>query len=145
MILEREIAGLRPSKRKMTWPPKHEDFPGVSEEAFREHFRGRRRYDYKEYYDYRPVGEAIEWIRGTLAIDPPQNDPFPPPPVNDSAKAVETADTEDEIAAEPSALPKRRQAAHGSNDPATPDEHLRRAWDTPDEGKRRKRSPRGPP
>ncbi len=145
ITLELEIAGLRPSKRKITWPPRREDFPGVSEEAFREHSR-RHRYDTKEYYDYRPVGEAIDWIRTTLDIEPPPNDPFPLAPANDTADKAETAETKDEIAAEPPALPKRRKAALPANDPASPSATPDRpGWDAPDGGNRRRRPPRGPP
>jgi hypothetical protein len=42
-----------------------------------------------EYYDFRPVGEAIGFIRETLDIEPPENDPFPKP----ERKKAEPAET----------------------------------------------------
>jgi hypothetical protein len=81
MVLEREVAGLRPSRRR---PP-----DGGSSFTKRDPRLGRRKPrrrgrdplkdDTEDFHDFRPVGETVGWIRESLGVDAPANDPFNAP------------------------------------------------------------------
>jgi hypothetical protein len=79
LLLEQELRGIRKPRR---------DRKARSEKAAVIARQAQGKQDGKlrplgdnltEYYDFRPVGEAIGFIRETLAIEPPENDPFPKP------------------------------------------------------------------
>jgi hypothetical protein len=53
--------------------------------------RRKMRDDTNDWYDFRPMGEAVAWIRETLSIDPPMRDPFPPPPDKAEAAPIQPA------------------------------------------------------
>ncbi len=88
MVLEQELAGLRPARRN------RRDDSGWAETSDRS---GRDSGgaaltlgdDTGDYYDTRPVGVAVGWIRETLRIDAPAADPFMIRPRN--ADAAERA------------------------------------------------------
>ncbi len=74
IVLEHELAGLRPAERispEPVWKPEPEarrpsDLP----------YPYRERDDVPDYYDSQPLGTAVDWIRDTLDIEPPDADPF---------------------------------------------------------------------
>ena len=115
MVLEQELTGLRPVRRRT--PKDDGDEPDWSPGS-----RGRRRSswrplrpdDGKDCYDFRPVDEAVEWIRKTLFIEAPANDPFreasqepeSEPPAE--ADAPEACASEPEAAAQAPAVTERR-------------------------------------
>ena len=74
-VLEREVLGLTEARRR----PDDWETPERYEEPVR---RGRRWKDYAErddiqdYYDTQPMGRTVDWIRETLAIEPPPGDAF---------------------------------------------------------------------
>jgi hypothetical protein len=78
LLLEQELLGIRKPRRDRKAKPEkaavQKDAQGTQDGKLRP--LGD---NLTEYYDFRPVGEAIGFIRETLAIEPPQNDPFPPP------------------------------------------------------------------
>lgn len=118
IILEQELTGLRPIQRDRDRPIRYEDMPGVSDRAKRAYASGELSDDLVDYYDYRPIGQAIAWVRDTLDVDIPSDDPFPPPPKPEAAKRApdtgepEAAATEPETIAETPAPQARRQASH---------------------------------
>jgi hypothetical protein len=65
-----------------------------------------------EYYDFRPVGEAIGFIRETLAIAPPENDPFPKPERKPAGAAPPDPQAESEAQAIPAVSLKPSPATH---------------------------------
>ena len=81
ILLEQELAGLRPARRGgqnskagAKAPP---DLRGMAAvKALDGAFPKALGDDLLEYYDHRPVGEAVAWIRGTLGIAAPADDPF---------------------------------------------------------------------
>jgi|SRR5579859_1876393 len=112
MVLEQELRGLRPSLRK---PPREDDDDdGGEDEPFGP--PGRRKLkglaplrplrtvlppdDQPDIYDRRPVDQAVGWIRETLNIDVPTDDPFAPP--------AEASAPEPEAAAEMPAVTEKR-------------------------------------
>ena len=84
IVLEQELAGLRPTRRGVPGPKDAlPDLPGLPElsalpalKTLPQIFPARVGDDLHEYYDTQPVGEAVGWIRETLRIDAPANDPF---------------------------------------------------------------------
>jgi len=85
IILQRELMGLRPP-RVVRQPAKRrpaaDETPDDAEDDLREPSdtaTERERPDAADDWDaldYRPVGEAIAWIRRTLGAPPPDRDPF---------------------------------------------------------------------
>jgi hypothetical protein len=89
IILQRELLGLR--SPRVIRPPRvrRRDAEDDAEDDLRERpdtATGRDRRDDWDKLDYRPVGEAVDWIRQTLGADPPERNPFSPP---DSGPAPE--------------------------------------------------------
>jgi hypothetical protein len=84
IILQRELKGLRPPR--VVRPPRvrRRDAEDDTENDLRERPDTATRLDWPDSrddwdkLDYRPVGEAIEWIRKTLGAEPPERDPFTP-------------------------------------------------------------------
>jgi len=78
IVLERELAGLRPSRRGgIKAMKKPAEAPGLPRmKTLPRVFPRSADDDLQEYYDHRPVGEAVGWIRGTLGIEAPEGDPF---------------------------------------------------------------------
>jgi hypothetical protein len=80
MVLEREVAGLRPSRRR---PPggsggiKRDPRPRPRKP--RRRGRDPLRDDTEDFHDFRPVGETVGWIRESLGVEAPANDPFNAP------------------------------------------------------------------
>jgi hypothetical protein len=81
MVLEREVAGLRPSRRR---PPdgggrgiKRDPRPGPRKP--RRRGRDPLKDDTVDFHDFRPVGETVGWIRESLGVEAPANDPFNAP------------------------------------------------------------------
>lgn len=144
MLLQQELVGLRPSQRRERTLPLEdmplEDMDYAPERAKRD-FTGGPRDDSADFYDYRPVGQTVEWIRETLAIEPPPEDPFAAPA---------SADAEPE-AAEPQATeltpasPKRAQTAHIRDEDFPADEADAEAPTEAEVPVRRTKPPRGPP
>jgi hypothetical protein len=110
LLLEQELLGIRKPRR---------DRKAKSEKVAMVAPAAESRQDGKlrplgdnltEYYDFRPVGEAIGFIRETLAIEPPENDPFPPP----ERKPAEAAppDPESQALATPTVSLKPSPAIH---------------------------------
>jgi hypothetical protein len=79
LLLEQELLGIRKPRRDRK--AKSEKVAAIAPAADSKQLGKLRPLgdNLTEYYDFRPVGEAIGFIRETLAIEPPQNDPFPPP------------------------------------------------------------------
>jgi len=110
LVLEQELDGIRPARRDRKAKP--------DRSAWRHrqsHDRpGSPRDNLHEYYDYRPVGEAVGWIRETLSLDAPPDDPFMVTPRKSAAKPAKAAppDPESQPSAEPAASPKPPRATH---------------------------------
>ncbi len=107
-ILLEELRGFRPPLRGREWEEREEHLAKiqsrVSETARRQYSHGLHD-GIADYYDYRPMGQTVEWIRLTLAIAPPAVDlfkvePEPPP------------EPEPEIIAQEPASPKRVRVSH---------------------------------
>jgi hypothetical protein len=80
MVLEQELAGLRPARRSGKAPEDRAESPDLSRlprpARPPKGFVMPLRDDLREHYDHRPVGGTVSWIRGTLGIEPPADDPF---------------------------------------------------------------------
>ncbi len=140
-ILLEELRGFRPPLRGREWEEREEHLAKiqsrVSERARREYSRGLNG-DIADYYDYRPMGQTVEWIRLTLAIAPPAVDLF-------KVKPEPPPETEPEITAQDTASSKRRRVNHA------PAQEIPAPQSDPDSGigttppSRRTKPPRGPP
>ena len=138
-ILLEELRGFRPPLRGKEWEEREEHLAKVqsrvSETARREYSRGLHD-DMADFYDYRPMGQTVEWIRLTLAIAPPTADPF---------KAPAEPEPEPEITAQEPASSKRVRMRH------VPAQEIPASESDPDTEigttvpKRRTKPPRGPP
>ena len=91
LILEQELEGIRPSWRKtktrllirpLRLPPLPSPFGKLPDIDV-----GPLPDDLADDYDTRPVGEAVAFIRETLGLDAPADDPFPPPRLRPVAAA----------------------------------------------------------
>ena len=116
MVLEQELAGLRPARRRN---PDEDDERGSSSGSRRPKRprwrpRGLLPDDTKDVYDGRPVGEAVGWIRQILGIKAPADDPFreaPPEPEHEPPAEPDVPDAcafEPEAAAEAPVATERR-------------------------------------
>jgi hypothetical protein len=79
LLLEQELRGIRKPRRDRKAKPEQ---AAVTAQDAQSKKNGKLRPlgdNLTEYYDFRPVGEAIGFIREALAIEPPENDPFPKP------------------------------------------------------------------
>ncbi len=137
-LLLEELRGFRPPLRGKELAEREERLDRI-----RERMSDRRGYshwphdDVADYYDYRPMGQTVEWIRLTLAMAPPALDPF-------KAPAEPAPPPEPEIAAQEPASQKRRV----SHAPAQDFPSEKSDTDTADgtiAPARRTKPPRGPP
>jgi hypothetical protein len=79
LLLEQELRGIRKPRRDRK---ARAEKPAVTAQDAQGKRDGKLRPlgdNLTEYYDFRPVGEAVGFIRETLDIAPPENDPFPKP------------------------------------------------------------------
>jgi hypothetical protein len=110
LLLEQELLGIRKPRRDRKTKP--EKAAVIAPAADSEQLGKLRPLgdNLTEYYDFRPVGEAIGFIRETLAIAPPEDDPFPPP----ERKQAETAppDPQSQALATPTVSSKPAPAIH---------------------------------
>jgi len=113
IVLEQELMGLRPSRRgkavaiaklpALPSLPRSKGLPSIFPTVLRD--------DTGDYYDTRPVGEAVGWIRETLGIEAPATDPFGAPKPRAPARA-ETPVAEPQAAEETPVSTKRCVVAH---------------------------------
>jgi hypothetical protein len=122
MVLEREVAGLRPSRRRPA-----DDSGGIKPDRRPGPRKPRRRGrdpnkdDTVDFHDFRPVGETVGWIRESLGVDAPANDPFNAPR-RATAKKQPPADTPPE--------PEAPEQAAAESAPAVTQKRARsRAYD----------------
>ncbi len=138
-ILLEELRGFRPPLRGKEWEEREEHLAKiqsrVSETARRDYSRGLHD-GIADYYDYRPMGQTVEWIRLTLAIAPPAVDLFKvePPP-----------EPEPEITAQEPASPKRVRASHAPAQEIPAPESDTNSEIEAIAPTRRTKPPRGPP
>ncbi len=140
-ILLEELRGFRPPLRGREWEEREEHLAKIQSRVSE---TARRRYSHglhdgiADYYDYRPMGQTVDWIRLTLAIAPPAVDLF-------KAEPEPPPDPEPEIIAQEPASPKRVRVSHV---PAQEFPGEKPESDTVDEttpSARRTKPPRGPP
>jgi hypothetical protein len=98
LLLEQELRGIRKPRRDRKAKPEKMAVNAQGKQDGKLRPLGD---NLTEYYDFRPVGEAIGFIRKTLAIEPPENDPFPPP----ERKVAEAAPPDPESEAQALAIP----------------------------------------
>ncbi len=137
-ILLEELRGFRPPLRGREWEEREEHLAKiqsrVSETARRQYSHGLHD-GIADYYDYRPMGQTVEWIRLTLAMAPPPVDLF---------KAPAEPEPEPDIIAQEPASPKRRVShVPAQNIPAETPDFGTAGEATPPT--RRTKPPRGPP
>jgi hypothetical protein len=94
LLLEQELRGIRKPRRDRKAKPEQAAVTAQGKQDGKLRPLGD---NLTEYYDFRPVGEAIGFIREALAIAPPENDPFPKP----ERKAAEREPSEAAEAAPP--------------------------------------------
>jgi hypothetical protein len=76
LLLEQELRGIRKPRRDRKAKPEQAAVTAQGKQDGKLRPLGD---NLTEYYDFRPVGEAIGFIREALAIEPPENDTFPKP------------------------------------------------------------------
>jgi len=155
IVLEQELAGLRPARRdgraQQSAQPAPPNMPVLPRpKAMPSALPGVLRDDLQEYYDHRPVGEAVSWIRSTLSIEPPADDPFGARPQREVSVAPEAEPPEAAggvpLDAAPSvAAPRRLKATHPSGSDVCLDDPLPAASAAIGAGPERHPAARGPP
>ena len=140
-ILLEELRGFRPPLRGKEWEEREEHLAKIQSrvsEAARQDYSRWPRDDIADYYDYRPMGQTVEWIRLTLAIAPPTADPF-------KAPAEPEPPPEPEVTLQEPASRKRRRVSHApAQEIPTPQSDVDVPWAVT-APKRRTKPPRGPP
>jgi hypothetical protein len=143
LLLEQELLGIRKPRRDRK--AKSEKVAAIAPAADSKQLGKLRPLgdNLTEYYDFRPVGEAIGFIRETLAIEPPENDPFPPP----ERKQAEAAppDPESQALATPTVSSKPAPAIHAPAENFTQDLGHALVFMVVRPGPWARQPPRGPP
>ena len=153
LLLEQELRGIRKPRRDRKAKPEQ---AAVIAQAEQDKQSGKLRPlgdNLTEYYDFRPVGEAIGFIRETLAIEPPENDPFPKPerktaePETAKVEAAEAAppDPQSEALATPAVSLKPSPVIHAPAETFHQDLGQALVFMVLRPGPWARKAPRGPP
>ena len=113
-LLLEELRGFRPPLRGKEWDEREERLAKIRSrvpENVRREYSLWPRDDLADYYDYRPMGQTVEWIRLTLAMAPPPVDPFKAAAPDEPEPPPKPA-PEPEITAEKPASRKRLRVSH---------------------------------
>jgi hypothetical protein len=144
LLLEQELLGIRKPRRDRKAKPEtaavQQDAQGTQDGKLRP--LGD---NLTEYYDFRPVGEAVGFIRETLAIEPPQNDPFPPPERRPAEAAPPDPQAESQVLATPAVSLKPAPAIHAPAETFTQDLGHALVFMVVRPGPWARQPPRGPP
>jgi len=149
LVLEQELEGIRKPRRDRKAKP--EQAAVIAQAAQGKQPGGLRPLgdNLTEYYDFRPMGDAVGFIRETLAIEPPENDPFPKPEPKqaepEAAEVTAPPDPESQALAIPAVSLKPSPATHAPAETFTQDLGHALVFMVLRPGPWARQPPRGPP
>jgi hypothetical protein len=144
LLLEQELRGIRKPRRDRKAKP--EKAAVIAQTQGKQDGKLRPLGDnLTEYYDFRPVGEAIGFIRETLAIAPPENDPFPKPERKPAEAAPPDPESDTQAIAKPAVSLKPSPAIHAPAETFTQDLGHALVFMVLRPGPWTRQPPRGPP
>jgi hypothetical protein len=147
LILEQELTGLRQPRRDPKPKPETAETAKTPARAQRGGSGGMND-NLTEYYDFRPVGEAVGFIRETLGIAAPPDDPFPAAkskPAEPAAAESPPPASESQAAAPKPASPKPARAIRAPADNSDRDRGRELGQAILHPGRPHRHRPRGPP